>query len=418
MQAVIMAGGKGTRIASVANDIPKPMIKVLGKPVLEYQIRNLRRQGITDITLIIGHLGQVIRDYFKDGRQFGVTIDYIEEVMPLGTAGGLWYLKEKIQDDFLLLNGDIIFDVDFTRLGKYHKRHQGEATIVTHSNNHPYDSGIIITDEKNVVRKWLHKEDERTFYKNRVNAGIHMLSPEIFQYFQDEAVKMDLDRDILRKLIQHGKLVAYDSPEYIRDMGTPERYAMVIEDVKSGLVEAKNLKQKQKAVFLDRDGTINVYKGFIRKAEELELLEGAAQAIQMINSRGYLAIVVTNQPVIARGECSYEELERIHDKMETLLGQEGAYVDDIFYCPHHPDCGFEGEIPELKFRCECRKPKPGLLFEAANKYHIDLTKSYMIGDDEKDLEAGKAAGCKASILINEDENLLCAVKKIFEQQDG
>lgn len=416
MKVVIMAGGKGTRIASIASDIPKPMIQILGKPILEYEIDCLRRQGLTDIVLIIGHLGHVIVNYFGDGSGFGVKICYINETTPLGTAGGLWYLKDEIDEDFLLLNGDIIFDVDFKRLAAYHRGHRGEATIVTHPNHHPYDSGIIITNQDGVVQKWLHKEDQRTFYKNRVNAGIHMLSPEIFKKLKKGPEKLDLDRDILRSLIPEGKLIAYDSPEYIKDMGTPERYDMVKKDFISGLVQAKNLHRKQKAIFLDRDGTINVYRGFIRKPEELELMEGAAEAIRTINDSGYLAIVVTNQPVIARGECTREGLEQIHDKLETLLGEESAYIDDIFYCPHHPDKGFEGELPELKCECRCRKPKPGLLLQAAEKYNIDLTKSYMIGDSERDIKAGKAAGCKKSFLLNKACTLQDAVWEILKEE--
>lgn len=405
MHVVIMAGGKGTRIAKVANDIPKPMIPICGKPILEHQIECLKEQGLTDITLVVGHLGHIIEEHFGDGSAFGVTIDYIMESTPLGTAGALVFLRERVKDDFLLLNGDIIFDVDFHRFLQYHKSHGGTATILTHPNNHPYDSGIIMADKNGIVTRWLHKEDERAYYKNRVNAGIHILSPEIFHFF-GEVRKLDLDRDILKVLIPEHKLIAYDSPEYVKDMGTPERYQMVIRDIESGLVRAKNLRQKQKAVFLDRDGTINVYKGFIRSADEIELIGGVAEAIEKLNKNGYLTIVVTNQPVIARGECSFEEVEQMHEKIETLLGEQGAFVDDIFYCPHHTDKGFDGEIPELKFDCDCRKPKPGMLLQAAEKYNIDLVQSYMIGDGMNDVEAGKRAGCM-SILLGESSDVIC-----------
>lgn len=393
MQAVIMAGGKGTRIASVANDIPKPMIQICGKPILQYQIECLEKQNIKNIILVIGHLGDVIRDYFGNGSGLDVHISYIEEKEPLGTAGALYYLKDVIHEDFLLLNGDIIFDVDFERFMAYHKDKGGYATIFTHPNNHPYDSGLVVTDKEGIVTRWMHKEDERSIYKNRVNAGLHILSVKLLDLFQ-EARKTDLDRDVLKKLIPERRLVAYDSPEYVRDMGTPERYQMVTRDIESGLVSSKNLKNKQKAVFLDRDGTINIYKGFICDQQEMELIPGIADTIKKINESGYLAIVVTNQPVIARGECTLKELEHIHEKMETLLGKEGAYIDDLFYCPHHPDRGFVGERVEYKIDCDCRKPKPGMLLQAAEKYNIDIEASYMIGDDDRDIEAGRRAGCK------------------------
>lgn len=392
MQAVIMAGGKGTRIASIANDIPKPMIRICGKPVLQYQIECLEKQDITKITLVIGHLGSCIKEYFGDGSRFNVQVTYIEEKEPLGTAGALYYLKDTVHDDFLLINGDIIFDVDFGRFLRFHREKAVCATIFTHPNDHPYDSGLVAVDRDGYVTKWMHREDERGTYKNRVNAGLHILSAELLEMFQ-EAKRTDLDRDILKTLIPQHQLAAYDSPEYVRDMGTPERCDRVAADIRRGLVEAKNLKNRQRAVFLDRDGTINVYKGLISSVQDLELIPNIADTIRKINESGYLAIVVTNQPVIARGDCTVEELERIHEKLETLLGQEGAYIDDIFYCPHHPDKGFAGERPEYKIACGCRKPRPGMLLQAAEKYNIDLAQSYMVGDDERDMEAGRQAGC-------------------------
>lgn len=422
MKIVIMAGGKGTRIAQVNATVPKPMIPIEGKPILEYQIETLKNQGYTDIILIVGHMGNVIQEYFGDGAEFGVQISYIIEEQPLGTAGALYFLKDEIKDDFLLLNGDIIFDVNIQKFLEYHCKQGTVATILTHPNSHPYDSGIIIADEKKRVINWLHKEDERLWYKNRVNAGLHMLSPRIFDLFT-EVKKCDLDRDILKPLIKDRELSVYDSPEYIKDMGTPDRYYAVIEDIKSGKVSAKNLKNKQKAIFLDRDGTINKYVGFLTDINEFELLDGVADAIQMINESGYLAIVVTNQPVIARGEVSVGELQEIHNKMETLLGQSGAYIDDIFYCPHHPHKGYEGERPEYKIECECRKPKPGMLFAAAEKYNIDLRESWMIGDGENDIEAGKNAGCKVCAVGDVEINnvprynsLLECIKAVFEQR--
>ena len=404
MKCVIMAGGKGTRIAAINSEVPKPMIQILDKPILEYQIEVLKKQGCVELIIVIGHLGNVIKEYFGDGEKFGVSIDYIVEESPLGTAGSLYFLKDKIKEDFLLLNGDIIFDINIERFSEYHKKCGGSATILTHPNSHPHDSGIIMTDEKGVVTNWLHKEDERQWYKNRVNAGIHMFSPKIFAQFE-KLEKLDLDREVLKPLICQGKLYAYDSTEYVKDMGTPDRYYDVIEDIKKEKVKNRNLHQKQKAIFLDRDGTINKYVGFLRDINEFCLLDGVAEAIKKINNSDYLAIVVTNQPVIARGEVTIEELDEIHNKMETLLGYEGAYIDGIFYCPHHPDKGFEGEKVEYKVECECRKPKPGMLIKAAEKYNIDLNQSYMVGDSESDMEAGKKAGCKLAYLGDTEQNV-------------
>ena len=196
-------------------------------------------------------------------------------------------------------------------------------------------------------------------------------------------------------------MFCYDSPEYVKDMGTPQRFESVCKDFASGKVAARNLKNKQKAIFLDRDGTINREVGFLRSVEELELLPRSAQAVKLINDSGYLAIVVTNQPVIARGEVTEPELNEIHNRMETLLGENAAYIDRLYYCPHHPDSGFEGEVPSLKIKCSCRKPAPGMLLKAADELNIDLAGSWMIGDRNTDILAGINAGTKTARIVDD-----------------
>lgn len=409
MKTVIMAGGKGTRISSIASDIPKPMISIDGIPVLEREIRSLKNQGFTDIIITVSHLGSIIMDYFGDGSRispitgepFGVNIEYFNEEVPLGNAGALFKLKDKLTDDFLLLNGDAIFDVDFNRFVDFHKKNGGLVTLFTHPNSHPYDSGLVFTDKNNCVNNWLSKEDIRPkYYKNRVNAGLHVISPKVLEMNIDTP-KIDLDRQVLKPLCKQGLVYAYDSPEYVKDMGTPDRYYLVNQNYKDGIVESKNLSKKQKAIFLDRDGVVNKYVGFLKNIDDFELVPGIADIIKKINDLGYLVIIVSNQPVVARGEMTFEQLEMVHNKMETLLGENGAYVDGIYYCPHHPDKGFDGEIPELKFDCNCRKPKPGMLLKAAQDYNIDLSESWMIGDSKNDILAGKNAGCSTAFLCNQ-----------------
>jgi D,D-heptose 1,7-bisphosphate phosphatase len=399
MKTVIMAGGKGTRITSIASDIPKPMIPVCGKPILEHQIDCLKRNGLTEIIIVIGHLGQSIKDYFEDGGRFGCCISYYTETEPLGTAGALYKL-ENLSDDFILLNGDVIFDIDFSRMIAFHAEKKAHVSLAVHPNNHPFDSALIIADSNNQVTGWLNKEDYRTYYKNTVNAGIHIISSEFLKNCPQSKEKIDLDRDMLKPSISGGEIFAYHTPEYIKDMGTPDRYAQVSSDIESGIVKRKNLSVKQKAVFLDRDGTINKFNDFITRPEDFELIEGTAEAIKKINGLGYLAIVITNQPVIARGDVDFETLDLIHMKMETDLGKEGAYIDDLFYCPHHPDKGFAGERLEYKIDCDCRKPKPGMILKAAEKYNINLSQSFMAGDDMRDINAGINAGCIPVFLTN------------------
>lgn len=428
MKVIIMAGGKGSRISSIEKNIPKPMIKIVGMPVLEHEIACLKKYGLTDLIISVGYLGNIIMDYFGNGsnispitgQSFGVNIEYFFEETPLGNAGALYKIKDNLKEDFLLLNADSIFDIDFGKFIAYHKQKGGLATLFTHPNSHPYDSAIIIANKDCAVTQWITKEDKHlNYYRNRVNAGIHILSPKLLD-LNIETQKIDLDRQILKPLAGTGDMFVYDSSEYVKDMGTPERYSSVNKDFEEGIVQSKNLGISQKAIFLDRDGTINKFVGFLKNIEDFELIDGTSNAIKRINNSNYLVIVVTNQPVIARGEVSYEELQEIHNKMETLLGFEGAYVDAIYFCPHHPDKGYKGEIEKLKIECDCRKPKPGMLLKAAEDFNIDLNQSWMIGDDKKDIMAGKAVGCN-TCLIGKDffeqdvtaDSLYDAIKKIL-----
>ncbi len=401
MQAVIMAGGKGSRLAAITkNEIPKPMVPLLDKPLLLWQVEKLKEYGCDHITMIIGYLGQSIVNFFGDGSRLGITIDYIEEKEPLGTAGSFYYLKDKITEPyFFLIFGDVFFDIDMDRMLSFHKEKNAALTLLAHPNAHPYDSDLITTDKSDRVVGFDSKNNTRDYwYDNLVNAGIYVLNSDICNKVK-EPVKTDFEHDIIADMIQKGEAVyAYRTPEYVKDVGTVDRIEKTIEDIKSGFIEKKNLKNKQSAIFLDRDGCINVEKSFLYNIDDLELYPYAAEAIKKINSSGRLAIVITNQPVIARGECSIKELEEIHKKLKTLLGRQGAYVDDIYYCPHHPNKGFEGERIEYKIKCHCRKPEIGMLEAAADRYNIDLASSWMIGDMTSDVKTGENAGTHTVLL--------------------
>lgn len=432
MRAVIMAGGKGTRLSSVLKDIPKPMVEIAGRPLLEYQIENLKENGINEIILVTGHLGDVIKKHFLDGKAFGVNISYYEEEKPLGTAGALYYLREILTEDFILLFGDVFVDINFRKLMDFHKMKGGLATLYTHPNSHPYDSDLVVTNSEQQVIGWRYKNEERDKdYKNQVNAGVYAFSPEILERIA-ENTKSDLEKQVIVSCIEEGKVFSYCCSEYVKDIGTPQRLKKVEQDYKNGVCRKKNLQNKQKCIFLDRDGTINKHVGFLNHHRQVELEENVVEAIQRINESEYLAIIVSNQPVLARGECSVEELDKIHERIYTLLGNDGAYVDGLYYCPHHPDKGFEGEVKELKKVCNCRKPNIGMLEKAAQDFNIDLEKSWIIGDTTIDIQTGKNASMNTMLVMTGEcgkdgkydikpdytrENLLQCVEFILDRND-
>lgn len=437
MQAVIMAGGKGTRLASVTKDVPKPMVPINGKPLLEYQIENLKQSGVDNAILVVGYLGDVIKDYFGDGEKFGVKISYYTEIIPFGTAGALAELKDKLEENFILLFGDLFINVNFSRFIQFHTDKNALVTLFAHPNSHPYDSDIVIVDKAGRVTGWSYKNTERSNdYPNLTNAGLYVMNRNIADRVQTVqgnkgTNKVDLEKDIITQMIETGKIYAYHSTEYVKDIGTPERLKKAEQDIGKEIPEKRNLRNKQKAIFLDRDGTINRYVGFLRSVDQMQLEPMAAEAIRLINETEYLAIVITNQPVVARGEVSFDELGTIHNRMYTLLGKEGAYVDGLYFCPHHPDKGFEGEVSKLKMDCNCRKPKIGLIEKAVQDFNIDLANSWFIGDTNIDVKTGENAGTHTILLKSGDpdkkedkyaakadftaRNLLDAVRQIFKE---
>lgn len=407
MQAVIMAGGQGTRLRELTKDlIPKPMIEIAGKPLLQWQIENLKANGFDDIIVVIGHLGDLILD------KFGDTVKYFEEDEPLGTAGALPMIEDLLDKEFALIYGDLFFDIDFQRMIDFHHQHRGEGTLFVHPNSHPYDSDLIELSENYLINRTIYKDDlsrQREWFHNYTNAGIFIFDKCILRSFPHKK-KIDLEKDVFPYL---NYLYAYMSPEYVKDIGTVDRFYQVEQDIKNNIPPRRNLKHKQKAIFLDRDGTINKKTNYVFSTVQFELYPDAAEAIKLINQSEYLAIVVTNQPVVARGECTMRGVDYIHAKMETLLGMEGAYLNDIFFCPHHPDKGFVGENPLYKIECNCRKPKPGMIYTAAERYNIDLTQSWMIGDTEVDYLTGLNAGVGTIIIGQDVYNLLSAVRRII-----
>lgn len=397
MKLVIIAGGKGSRLGF--QNIPKPMVLIGNKPILEIQIELAKFYGIKEIFILSGYLSEQIVNYFADGSKWNVKIHHIVEHYPLGTAGAIKQIEPFINEPFIVFYGDTVLDIDLQKFYSFSLREKNIATIFVHPNDHPYDSDLVEIDDNQYVKHFFPKpHDPKKYYFNLVNAALYVLSPNIFHYIPQN-INRDFGKNIFPKLLQNGEpILAYKSAEYIQDMGTEQRLAKTSEDYLLGKTKRLNCKNSRHAIFLDRDGVINKEVGNLSKPEDFELLPSVAKAVKKINHSDFLAIVITNQPVIAKGICNIYELDNIHKKMETILGNQNAYLDHLYYCPHHPDKGFKGENKEYKKDCECRKPKIGMIKRAKNKYNIDLKNSFFIGDSTTDLQTAKDSSITSVLL--------------------
>jgi histidinol-phosphate phosphatase family protein len=402
-QLIILAGGAGTRLRARLGDLPKPMIPVAGKPLLEHQVELAKKFGFTDLIFFVHYRADLIEKYFGDGKKFGVQIRYVLEKEPLGTAGAALAGFEKLTERFVVLYGDTMVNVDLNRIWNAHEKAKAAATLLLHPNDHPFDSDLVEIDSNSFVTAFHNRPHaENVWRQNLVNAGLYVLEKSALSEFRIQNGKtgiLDFGKDIFPAMVLAGeKLLGYNSPEFIKDIGTPERYDKISAQFAAGIVQRSSLATPQRAVFLDRDGTLIPDKDCLRNADELELLPDVAEAVHELNHNGWRTVVVTNQPVIAKGFCDETELQNIHNKMETLLGREHAFLDRIYFCPHHPEKGFPGERAELKIDCDCRKPKIGMIQKAVADLNIDLKQSWLIGDTTTDLQTAKNAGLK-SILV-------------------
>ena len=296
--------------------------------------------------------------------------------------------------------GDTMLNVDLARFWRAHAESGAVGSLFLHPNDHPQDSDLVEVDARGRIAAFhAYPHAAGTYYGNLVNAALYVLERRALEPYAGSAAYKDFGKHLFPRLLADGvELHGYRSPEYIKDAGSPRRLDEVRADFAEGRIGRGSFGTAAPAVFLDRDGTINRHIGYVRSAAELELLPGAGAAIRKFNRAGIRTVVATNQPVLARGDCTEGQLREIHNKLETLLGAEGAYLDAIYYCPHHPHTGFAGERPELKVACACRKPGTGLIERARRDLNLDLSRSWLIGDSATDIRTAANAGIR-SILV-------------------
>jgi histidinol-phosphate phosphatase family protein len=378
-QAVILAGGRGERLRPLTDRVPKPMIEFHGKPFLEYVVEMLREQGFERILLLLGYLPEVIIDHFGDGSHLGVGIDYRVTAPDDLTAHRIQEAAAKIDETFLLLYCDNYWPMRFDAMWDAYQEAGAPAQITVYSNADGYTRDSVIVGEDGFVR---------VFDRSRTTPGLQGV--EISYAILDKATVLPLlparqelfEQAVYPELAQRGQLHAYWTEHRYYSVGSHARLSLTTEFL-----------ARRPAAILDRDGVLNVRPPkaeYVQKPEDFRWLPGARDAIRLLTEAGYRIIVVSNQAGIGRGLMTEQQLEAVHDRMRTEARESGGRIDAVYYCPHGWNDG-----------CECRKPKPGMLFQAQREHHLDLTRTTFVGDDERDEEAAAAAGCRFAYATEE-----------------
>ena len=407
-QVVILAGGQGTRLAERFGSLPKALVPIGGKPLIEHQLELACGHGFADVRVFVHHQAAQLQQHLGDGRRWGARVICVVEPTPLGTAGALLAALDQLADRFIVFYGDTMVNVDLARLWAAHQGSGADATLVLHPNNHPLDSDLVEVDAAGRITAFHHRPHPAgCWFQNLVNAGLYVLNRRALAQARaalpalDQGRLLDFGKDLFPVMLARGaQLQGYQTPEFIKDIGTPARYDSVAEQYARGIVHRSTLATSQSAVFLDRDGTLvkEVSPLGLSAPEQLELLPGAAAAIRRLNEAGLRAVVVTNQPVVAKGLVTEAGLRVIHNRLETLLGREQAFLDRLYFCPHHPQKGFPGERLDLKIDCTCRQPALGLIQRAARELNLDLTRSWLVGDTTTDLQTARNAGVRPILV--------------------
>lgn len=388
-QAVILAGGMGVRLRPYTYDKPKMMVEVNGQPFANYLINELKKNGIKEVVFLLGYLPEKVQEYFGDGKRHGLKVDYL--VSPIDDSTGTRVRKaaDLLDDRFLLMYCDNFIHLDLKRLFDFHVKKKALMTKVVYTNRYGVTKNNLLLSENGYVLKYDNKRLESNL--NGVDLGFFIVEKQVLKHMPEGNFWI---YDLFPKFISKKKLAGYATDNLYYSLSTPER-----------LKQTERFFLPRKVIFLDRDGVINKKmpaRDYVKKWGEFKFLPGVLRAISKLTQSGYEIYVISNQAGIGRGLMSEGALFEIHKNMEKEIEKHGGKIRGIYYCQH----GWNDE-------CLCRKPKPGMLFRAAIEHQIDLPKAVFVGDDERDIQAGIAAGC-LTFLVKPNKNLLDAVKSILK----
>lgn len=371
MEAIILAGGFGTRLRHIVPDVPKPMAPVDGRPFLRYLLDDLTSKGVDRIVLAVGYMKEVIIEYFGDCYR-GAELIYSPEDSPLLTGGAVKQaLAHCREDSVFVVNGDTYFDVDLKSMAEFKAEKNASFVLAARPMSNFDRYGTLALDSSGRILKFCEKMPTEC---GIINGGIYLMDRGFLADI--EAQTFSLENDVLEKVVGLKELFAFISKGYFIDIGVPVDY----EQAQTDFQERHPV---LKAAFFDRDGTINVDVNYLHRPEDLVFIDGMPEFIHKWNQWGYKVIVVTNQAGIARGMYSEEDMRALHRHMNERLAEWGAHVDAFYHCPHHPE--FTGP-------CSCRKPEPGMFKKAIHDFDLDPSQCIMFGDKPWDVEAAQRCG--------------------------
>lgn len=391
-QAVILAGGLGKRLQPFTDNNPKPMYPVNGKPFIGYLIEQVKQFGIDNILLLLGYMPEKITEYLEDGKDYGVCISYDITPVEFNTGDRIFHAKERLNDDFLLMYCDNYCPINYRKLEVDFYNNNALIQVSVYENRDNYTKNNMLLEKNGKVLVYDKKRAMPGL--QGVDIGYAIIKKKILDMVTCE--NQNFESVAYPYAVRQNQMFATVTKHRYYSVGSWERIELT-----------KKFFEDIPTVFIDRDGTINERPPkacYVENEQQFVWLKGAKEAIGLLNKNGYRVLMVTNQPGIARGKLSLEKLNKIHNKMERELEEVGAHIDKIYFCPHNWDEG-----------CECRKPKPGMLYQAQKEYNLNLTKCILIGDDERDIEAGEAAGC-ITYMVTEDRNILEIVKELVKKE--
>jgi D-glycero-D-manno-heptose 1,7-bisphosphate phosphatase len=372
---VVLVGGLGSRLGEATRSTPKPLLDVGGRPFVEYLISEAARRGFSKLTLLAGRHADKVQAFVRDSavaQRYQITVQTIVEPAPLGTGGALMNAADMLDDEFLLANGDSWFDFNWLDLMARTRAAGFPAGVALRRIGVADRYETLEIDGSRISS--IHARD--TSARNAlINGGVYYFTRAAFEGLDDVR---SIENDLLPRLVDRHFLAGFEYPGFFIDIGIPDTLAEA-----RTTVAAQRLRP---AVFLDRDGVLNVDHGYVHRPEDFTWIEGAKQAVKMLNDLGYYVFVVTNQAGIARGYFDVGQFQQMQKWISNELRAEGAYLDDWRYCPYHRD----GVVEKFRGDHPWRKPSGGMIADLFAHWPIAAQGSFLIGDKPSDIAAADA----------------------------